>query len=131
MKSQLILDAVKHIPDWFPGAGFKKIAREWGASLTELTERPYAFVKHQMAEGVNEPSFMSQLLQQPIENADELFTAKCSAMSLLTAGADTVSTSSRTLLAVLISYLDCLFSRLFLHSYDTVPRSPKKSARRN
>jgi hypothetical protein len=82
---------VRHIPDWFPGAGFKQVARQWGASLTELTERPYAFVKHQIADGVNEPSFLSYLLKQPISSADELFTVKCSAMSLFTAGADTVS----------------------------------------
>lgn len=44
-----------------------------------------------MDNGVHEGSFLSQLLQQPIANADELFTVKCSAMSLFAAGADTVS----------------------------------------
>jgi hypothetical protein len=84
---------VKHIPDWVPGTGFKRIAREWRGSLIESTERPYAFVKHQMANGVHEESFLSQLLQQPIATPDELFTVKCSAMSLFAAGADTVSFS--------------------------------------
>ncbi|OKL57715.1 hypothetical protein UA08_06907 [Talaromyces atroroseus] len=88
-----IFPFLRHLPDWFPGTGFKQIARQWGASLTELTERPYAFVKQQMANGVNDPSFLSRLLQQPISSADELFTVKCSAMSLFTAGADTTVSS--------------------------------------
>ncbi|KAH8696732.1 putative cytochrome P450 oxidoreductase OrdA-like protein [Talaromyces proteolyticus] len=88
-----VLPFLKHIPEWLPGAAFKKTARNWGDTLTELTERPYAFVKHQMAAGVHEPSFLSHLLQQPITNAEELFTVKCSAMSLFAAGADTTVSS--------------------------------------
>lgn len=39
---------VKHLPDWLPGAGFKKTAARWKRTLDELTEKPYAFTKQQM-----------------------------------------------------------------------------------
>jgi hypothetical protein len=58
--------------------------------LTELTERPYAFVKHQMAQGRRETSFLSELLEPGELDAEETFVAKWSAMSLYAAGADTV-----------------------------------------
>lgn len=103
---------MKYVPNWFPGAKFKKIARLWGSTLSELTERPYAFVKHQMAKGVNEPSFLSDLLQQPISNYDELYTVKCSAMSLFTAGADTVSNDDRNQIR---TEANTFIERLFPH----------------
>jgi hypothetical protein len=82
---------VKYLPDWFPGTAFKRTAREWRTGLMEITEKPYAFVKHQMAQGQLNGSFLSQLLQEDDSNAERKFTNKWSAMSLYTAGADTVS----------------------------------------
>ena len=114
---------MKHLPDWFPGAGFKQIGRLWGSTLSELTERPYAFVKQQMAEGVNEPSFLSDLLQEPISNADDLFTIKCSAMSLFTAGADTVSIHSAKCAQDKANNIktDRFILVVFLPSHDSIP----------
>lgn len=84
---------MRYLPDWFPGTGFKQIAREWGAALTELTEKPYAFVKHQMAQGKDHQSFLSRLLEAGDSDAEEKSTNKWSALSLYAAGADTVSPS--------------------------------------
>jgi leucyl-tRNA synthetase len=56
----------------------------------EVAERPYAFVKHQMARGQNDTSFLSHLLEQKDLSPDENFVVKWSALSLYTAGADTV-----------------------------------------
>lgn len=39
---------VRHIPPWFPGAGFRKVAASWSATLVEMVEQPYTFVKQQM-----------------------------------------------------------------------------------
>lgn len=81
---------VKQLPDWFPGTGFKQTAREWGAALTDVVDKPYAFVKHQISQGHKDGSFLSQLLEAGDDDAEEKFTNKWSAMSLYTAGADTV-----------------------------------------
>jgi hypothetical protein len=84
---------VKHVPHWLPGAGFKRTALNWEGTLSALTERPYEFVRHQMKSGQYRPSFLSQLLEQSEGDLtpEEINVAKCSAMSLFTAGADTVS----------------------------------------
>ena len=37
-----------HIPKWFPGGGFHKIAREWRQSLFNLMDKTYEFVLDQM-----------------------------------------------------------------------------------
>ena len=84
---------VSYLPEWCPGTGFKRTARQWRATLTELTERPYAFVKHQMAQGKHESSFLSQLLGSGNLDDEETFVAKWSALSLYSGGADTVRLS--------------------------------------
>jgi hypothetical protein len=39
---------VKYVPEWFPGAGFKKTAKQWLATVNELAEKPYLMVKDEM-----------------------------------------------------------------------------------
>ena len=34
---------MKQLPEWMPGTGFQQTAREWGAQLREVTEKPCAF----------------------------------------------------------------------------------------
>ncbi|KAH7139807.1 cytochrome P450 [Dactylonectria estremocensis] len=94
---------LRYVPEWFPGAGFQKIARQWGAELIDVIEKPYAFVKHQMAQGKDNSSFLSRLLEAGDSTPDEKFTNKWSAMSLYTAGADTT-----------VSALACFFLAMTL-----------------
>lgn len=85
------------MPEWLPGTGFKQTARLWASQLREVTEKPYAFVKHQMSQGSNRTSFLSELLEAGDETDEDKFTNKWSAMSLYTAGADTVRTQPPSL----------------------------------
>jgi hypothetical protein len=39
---------VAKVPEWVPGAGFKRKAREWHDTLEEMVAAPYKFVKDQM-----------------------------------------------------------------------------------
>jgi len=39
---------VRHIPEWFPGAGWKKTAKEWSETVTEVSNRPHNHVKQQL-----------------------------------------------------------------------------------
>jgi len=57
------IPALMHLPDWFPGAGFKRIARDWGKDVHEVTEGPYQFVKRGLENGTAETSAISELLQ--------------------------------------------------------------------
>ena len=44
------LFSVQHLPEWCPGAGFKKFARECRKLTRELRDKPYAFVQKQMVD---------------------------------------------------------------------------------
>jgi hypothetical protein len=44
---------VKHLPAWFPGAGFKRTAARWAQTLTEMTEGPHQYVKQQMVSRIS------------------------------------------------------------------------------
>jgi hypothetical protein len=123
--------AVRYLPDWFPGTGFKRTARQWRATLTDLTERPYAFVKHQMAQGKHEPSFLSQLLESGDLDHEETFVAKWSALSLYSGGADTVRFSLSEKISDGLTRLDRLINVVLLLGNDSLPRGSTQSARRN
>ncbi|KAH7253445.1 cytochrome P450 [Fusarium solani] len=95
---------LRYLPDWVPGTGWKRTARQWEAELHNVTEKPYAFVKHQIAQGKDDNSFLARLLEAGDSTTEEKFTNKWSAMSLYTAGADTtVSALACFFLAMSIS----------------------------
>ena len=80
-----------------PGMKFKRTASQWKKTLTELVEKPHAFVKQQMAAGVHSHSYTSALLEKGSLTSEEEFVIKYSAASLYAGGADTVRLLSDTL----------------------------------
>ena len=86
-----VMPILRHVPEWVPGANFKRLAREWNRCLNNMIETPYNFTKQQMASGVAPPSFLSNLLSNESSlTADELKNIKWAAGSLYAGGADTV-----------------------------------------
>ncbi|KAJ7279712.1 cytochrome P450 [Mycena rebaudengoi] len=53
---------LKHIPRWFPGAGFKRQAEEWLKLSRDMLELPFAETKRQMDSGTAPPSFTADSL---------------------------------------------------------------------
>ncbi|KAG6836865.1 hypothetical protein H0H93_002108 [Arthromyces matolae] len=45
--------SLRRLPTWFPGAGFKKTAKEWAENLIKMVEQPYNSVKSQMVSYVS------------------------------------------------------------------------------
>jgi hypothetical protein len=43
-----LLPVLKYVPSWFPGAGFKRKAARWRASIRGMLERPYRRVKMEL-----------------------------------------------------------------------------------
>ena len=39
---------LKYVPDWFPGAGFKRKAAHWRRVNAEVAEKPFQFVTEQV-----------------------------------------------------------------------------------
>ncbi|KAE8354924.1 cytochrome P450 [Aspergillus coremiiformis] len=85
------IPALKYLPTWFPGAEFKKEAREYRAHFNTLANWPFAFVQHQMNAGKFEPSFVSTQIQQagPHLSLEEEWEIKSSAAAVYQAGYDT------------------------------------------
>lgn len=103
--------AIKYLPDWFPGTGYRKTAREFRAINDAAAEIPFAFVKRQMAMGTNRPSYVSNLLESTMAKNDDNTTLdprdeeaiKMTAVSMFAAGSDsTVVVLESVILAFLI-----------------------------
>lgn len=41
---------MKHLPLWFPGAGFRRKAIQWKAKMEEFTNKPFELVKARMVQ---------------------------------------------------------------------------------
>ncbi len=41
---------MKHLPLWFPGAGFKRKAIQWKAKMEEFTNKPFELVQARMVQ---------------------------------------------------------------------------------
>lgn len=85
---------MRYVPDWMPGAGFKKTAREYKANWFTLAEMPFRFTRKQIKEKSHSLSFVSELYERAGEkaSADDDKVIKWTAASIYGAGADTVST---------------------------------------
>jgi hypothetical protein len=77
-----VIPLLKHVPAWFPGAGFQRTAQQWSNTLKEMVDMPYDFTKQQIAAGIAPPSFTSNLLEGKNISAEEEFNIKWSAASL-------------------------------------------------
>ncbi|KAF9008812.1 cytochrome P450 [Cyathus striatus] len=84
-----VIPFLRHVPQWLPGAGFRRKADTWATTLMEMVEKPHIFVKEQMVAGTALPSFCSVLQEGRQLSDDEEFELKWSAASLYSGGADT------------------------------------------
>ncbi|KAF9647047.1 cytochrome P450 [Thelephora ganbajun] len=80
---------LRHVPGWFPGAGWKAKAERFAKLLTDMADIPHQFVKDQMAAGTAVPSFTSELLDSKEITPEAESNIKWSAASLYSGGADT------------------------------------------
>ncbi|PPQ73991.1 hypothetical protein CVT24_012480 [Panaeolus cyanescens] len=101
-----IIPALKYVPSWFPGAGFKKQAAQWRKELDKFIELPFAHVKRLMKAGNAVPCLVTKLLDSlPDESSptrdEEENRAKYVPANAYAAGSDTtVSTVQSFFLAM-------------------------------
>ncbi|KAJ7617238.1 cytochrome P450 [Roridomyces roridus] len=86
--------ALKHIPWWFPGAGFKRRAAEWSKLAHAMLEVPFAETKRRLESGLARSSFTSRGLDT-LNNREGVYFEerhlKAAAGSMFIGGADTSS----------------------------------------
>ncbi|KLO04415.1 cytochrome P450 [Schizopora paradoxa] len=84
-----ILPFLQYVPEWLPGAGFKRIAKKIRANGDEMADKPLAFVKMQMITGQYYPSLASDLIEEGTHTADNEHNIKWSSAAVYGGGADT------------------------------------------
>ncbi|KAF7793486.1 hypothetical protein EIP86_004598 [Pleurotus ostreatoroseus] len=93
---------LRHVPSWFPGAGWKRKAQVWRSELDELARIPYELVKSRIAQNTASPSYVSHCIETMGElTPDKEHTIMWTAASLYTGGADTTSTALTTFFLVM------------------------------
>ncbi|TRM59642.1 cytochrome P450 [Schizophyllum amplum] len=94
------LPALKYVPEWMPGAGFQRQAREWHGLARKVVDRPFNRVKDSTANGMPvNPSFTSIALEKGVDDA----VIRDAAATMYLAGADTTAV---TLLNFTLAMLD-------------------------
>ncbi|KAJ7290617.1 cytochrome P450 [Mycena rebaudengoi] len=84
---------LKYVPEWFPGADFKRIAREGRLLSQAIREIPFAETKRRMASGDAKSCFAENALRE-IESGDNYYqesTVQNVAAMMYAAGADTTT----------------------------------------
>ncbi|KAL4789039.1 cytochrome P450 [Aspergillus venezuelensis] len=83
---------LRHVPAWFPGAGFVGKASEFKSCSEEFTVLPHRFVKYKMEQSSFRPSMLSRMLQQgPYETGSQEETAVLwSAIEVFLGGSETL-----------------------------------------
>jgi len=82
---------LRYVPEWFPGAGFQKMARLWLPLYPAMVDLPFNFVKQEIAAGTAEPSFTARCLQKSL-TAEEEDVLKHASGSMLGGGGETTAT---------------------------------------
>ncbi|KAI4651751.1 hypothetical protein J4E93_001947 [Alternaria ventricosa] len=91
-----VMPFLRFLPDWCPGTGFKRTARQMAKTLIRTAEEPYAFVKWQMQDKKAKTSFLSQAIESLGSDASMEYINKWSAASMYLGGADTTVSSLMT-----------------------------------
>ncbi|KAF7365866.1 Cytochrome P450 [Mycena venus] len=90
---------LKYIPTWFPGAGFKRAAKKWGAITRQSVRVPFEEAKRMIATGKSQASYVSKLLSlggDPSEISYSEDAIRDTAGSIFNAGSQTTVASLGT-----------------------------------
>ncbi|KDR73253.1 hypothetical protein GALMADRAFT_251844 [Galerina marginata CBS 339.88] len=99
--------SLKKLPEWCPGSGFLKTAREWAKATDKMVEVPYNYAKQQIAAGTAAPSFVSTTLENEASmSADEIRDLKFTASSMYGGGADTTVSAEYAFYLAMVLYPD-------------------------
>ncbi|KDR69251.1 hypothetical protein GALMADRAFT_104206 [Galerina marginata CBS 339.88] len=102
-----IFPVLKYVPEFIPGAGFQKKAREWRELQGKMREATYQETVRTMASGIFKPSFTSTSLQNLHESADlshQKEVIRDTAANVFIAGAETTDATIHTFFVAMLSF---------------------------
>ncbi|KAF5660152.1 hypothetical protein FHETE_9125 [Fusarium heterosporum] len=99
---------LRYIPEWMPGSGFKRVAKTYREHLLQGVERPYNYVREQMASGNDDVSYVAGLIQDVHRKIDpeEERVIQWTAASMMNAGTDTTGATLLAFFAAMVIYPD-------------------------
>ncbi|KAL5478381.1 hypothetical protein ACEPAI_2565 [Sanghuangporus weigelae] len=131
------LPALRHLPTWFPGAQFHKIAKEAREVGKAMYNEPYKKARDEMANGTAAPSMLSKLLEWyadgDMEDFNETIIAQTATVAYA-AGGDTTIASLLTFVFAMVLHpdvmrkgqeeLDRVMGRNNLPAFEDRPKLP-------
>ncbi|TFK75571.1 cytochrome P450 monooxygenase [Pluteus cervinus] len=105
-----LIPALKHMPGWAPGGGFKRLLPGWVKTVSDTVEKPHSFVKRQMALGIAEDSTTSRLLEENGGDSIDLETElsiKWIGTTMYLAAADTSTISIKAFFMAMTLFPEC------------------------
>ncbi|KAJ6588208.1 cytochrome P450 [Mycena capillaripes] len=101
-----LIPILKHVPEWFPGASFQKVAREGRELSQELQNKPFVWAMKQFEEGNALPSFFKDLMENQEIASDDPAEAQhiiqCATAVMYATGADTILASALTFILAML-----------------------------
>jgi len=85
-----VLPILRHVPEWLPGAAWKKKVPKYRKTLHDTVNSTYDWVKQQIVAGTAQQSFTSDMLNNQPVTVEEDHIIKWAAASLYTGGVDTI-----------------------------------------
>ncbi|KAJ7284534.1 cytochrome P450 [Mycena rebaudengoi] len=99
------IPALKYVPSWFPGGGFKIVAAKGKQLIKEMVDTPFEAVQRSMKAGTARPSFVSNTLRSIEEDSNKHYAEnniKHVAATMFATGTDTTRV---TLLVFILAVL--------------------------
>ncbi|EIW75777.1 cytochrome P450 [Coniophora puteana RWD-64-598 SS2] len=109
-----IFPSLQHLPNWMPGAGFKRSAVTWKKKMEEFVDQPYEYTQEEMKRGTARPSFVSTLLESAPQNKDGSIEAqhdhdiRWTANSMYSASIDTTITFMSHFILAMVQHPEVL-----------------------
>ncbi|KAF8598882.1 cytochrome P450 [Ceratobasidium sp. AG-I] len=104
-----LFPALVHVPDWFPGTGWKRTIRAWGKHKDRAISAPFEWTRDQVEAGVAEPSIIGALLQDhsltsglSVEERDNRLQEL--GMAIFTGGSDANTTVLVNFVAAMVKF---------------------------
>ncbi|KAJ7189263.1 cytochrome P450 [Mycena filopes] len=114
---------LKYVPDWFPGAGFKRQAKAWRKIAEDFRDVPFDEVKHQVASGTAPESFTADSLRAGTEAPGQEDVIKGTAASVYLAGTHPALAAFKTFFLAMLTNPDA--QRQAQVEIDEVTRSAR------
>lgn len=98
---------LKYVPEWFPGAGFKKKAKQWRKYTMDMVEIPFQVTKRNIANGITASSFTSYCLDNMDPNQDISYQERIikeTAATMYVGGSDTTASALGTFVFAIVTH---------------------------